>query len=146
MPETTTAFTACDWTLELDDDTNTLRDISGSSSNCDVNFDHKTGEFRVFGSEWMKRIQCGKDASFKIKGVATTAANEIRDLVEDWFFSGSGLRTFRLSSPGNTVGNKRYVAEVFLKSFKFSGDPSSADPVIYEIELAPDGQVTLEVI
>ncbi len=146
MAATTTAFTACDWVLELDDDANALQDISGSSTTVDVNFDNQIGEFRPFGTQWKTRTQCGKDASFKVKGIATTAANEIRDLVEDWYFNGSGPRTFRLSSPAGDPTNVRYFAECFLKSFKFSGDAGSADPVMYDIELVPTGEVFREII
>lgn len=147
MTATTTAFTACDWVLELDDETGTLLDISGSSSNVDVNFDNKIGEFRVFGTEWMTRIQCGKDAGFKIKGIGSTGPDEIRDLIEAWFFNGpSGPRTFRLSSPSDASQQKQYTAECFLKTFKFSGDAASADPVMYDIELVPTGVVTYATI
>lgn len=146
MPATTTAFTACDWKIEIDDSGGTLQDVSGSSSTLDANFDNDIGEFRVFGSEWKNRIQCGKDASFKLKGIATSGANEIRDLIENWFFSGSGLRSFQFSSPGGNSGDIVYAAEVVLKTFKFSGDASSADPVMYDIELAPSGPVTRTVI
>lgn len=146
MPATTTAFTACDAVLRLDDATNSLRDISGSSSTTEVNFDNKIGEFRVFGTEWTTRVQCGKDASFKIKGVATTGANEIREIIEAWFFDGSGARTFQLNSPDENAGSYRYTAEVFLKSFKFSADPKSADPLMYDIELVPTNDVIRTVL
>lgn len=146
MPTTTTAFTACDWLIEIDDEANTLVDISGSSTTVDLNFDNQIGEFRAFGTQWKTRTQCGKDASFKVKGVATTGADEIRDLVESWYFTGAGARTFSISSPAGDPTNIRYVAECFLKSFKFSGDASSADPVMYDIELVPTGAVVREVI
>jgi hypothetical protein len=146
MAATTTAFTACDWVLELADETDTLQDVSGSSTTCDVNLDNQIGEFRPFGTQWKTRTQCGKDASFKIKGIATTAANEIRDLIKNWYFNGSGPRRFRLSEPGGNPGDERYLATCFLKSYKFSGDANSADPVMYDIELVPTGEVELEVI
>lgn len=149
MATTTTAFTACDYVLNLDDSVGTPQDISGSSSNVDVNFDNKIGEFRTFGTEWMQRMQCGKDASFKIKGIATQGANEIKDLIETWYFDDlPGPRTFSLAQPSNDagVGNYIYSAEVFLKSYKFSGDATSADPVMYDIELVPTGQVTRTLI
>jgi hypothetical protein len=146
MAATTTAFTACDWVVELDDDLGALTDISGSTSTVDVNFDNKIGEFRVFGTEWMTRVQCGKDASFKIKGIATTGASEIRELIEEWFFDGTGARTLTLSSPSDAAGGVSYTAEVLLKSFKFSGDAASADPVMYDIELTPTGAVNRAVI
>ena len=64
MADTTTAFTACDVVVELDDASGTLRDISGSTSKVEANFDNNIGEFRTLGgSQWKNRIQCGKDVS-----------------------------------------------------------------------------------
>ncbi len=146
MAATTTAFTACDWKVELDDDGGSLQDISGSTNTLDANFDNDVGEFRVFGTEWKARIVCGKDASFKIKGIATTATNEIKDLIETWFFAGREARSFQFSSPGADSGDYVYAAEVVLKTFKFSGDAASADPVMYDIELVPTGAVTRTII
>jgi hypothetical protein len=147
MVTTTTAFTACDAVIELDNGAGTLTDISGSSNSVDVNFDNQIGEFRVFGTQWMSRVQCGKDATISIKGIATTATDEIRDIIENWFFTDSNTsRTFNLSMPGNSVGDILYACEVVLSSWKFSGDSSSADPVMYDIELLPNGAVTRSVI
>lgn len=144
MADTTTAFTACDVVVELDDASGTLRDISGSTSKVEANFDNNIGEFRTLGgSQWKNRIQCGKDASFKLTGIASTTANEIRDIIETWFISGSGLRTFRFAQPAGTAGSKRYAAECVLKSYKFSDDAADANPVMYEVELLPSGSVTL---
>lgn len=146
MTTTSTAFTACDSVIKLDNEVNTLVDISGSSSNVDINFDNKIGEFRVFGDEYIQRMQCGKDSSVTIKGIATTAASEIRDLIEDWYFSGNGKRTFQLNMPSEAVGSTRYQVETLLKSFSFSADSSAAEPVMYSIELAPVGQVTRTIL
>lgn len=146
MTTTSSAFTACDAVLRLDNASNVLQDISGSSSSVDVNFDNKIGEFRVFGDEYVQRMQCGKDSSITIKGIATTAANEIRDLIEDWYFNGSGARTFQLNMPGESVGDHRYQVECLLKTFSFSADSSAAEPVMYSIELAPVGQVARTIL
>lgn len=142
MPTTSTAITACDAVLRLDDSTGTLVEISGSTNKIDMNFDNKIGEFRTFGEDWMTRIQCGKDASFTIQGIATTTVDEIRDLIEDWFFAGYGARTLQVNLPSEAAGSNRYVAEVVLKTFSFSAESDSADPIMYSIELAPSGQVT----
>lgn len=146
MPPTSTAFTACDAVIELGDASNVLQDISGSTNNLDANFENQIGEFRVFGTQWKMRIQCGKDATFSIKGVATTGVNEIRELIDEWYFSGSGPRDFQFSVEGDSAGDIRYSASVVLKTYKFSADASSADPVMYNIELAPNGEVTREII
>jgi hypothetical protein len=144
MADTATAFTACDVVVELDDAGGTLRDISGSSAKVEANFDNNIGEFRTLGgSQWKNRIQCGKEASFKVTGIASTGTNEIRDIILAWFFSGSGLRTFRFAEPAGTAGSKRFAAECVLKSFKFSDDASDANPVAYEVELLPSGAVTM---
>lgn len=145
MPPTSSAFTACDAVIELSDGT-VLQDISGSTNTVDANFENQIGEFRVFGTQWKQRIQCGKDASFSIKGVATTGVAEIREIIDEWFFQGSGPRDFQFSAEGDSAGDVRYSASVVLKSYKFGLDSGSADPVMYSIELAPNGEVTREII
>ena len=142
MAATTTAFTACDALVEIDNSGGTLTDISGSSNALSVNFDRPIGEFKVFGTDWKSRVQCGKDASYTLKGIATTTATEISDLINDWFFNGSGPRSFRFSLPDGTVGNDQYDCEVLLVSYSFDLDGGSADPIIYSIELVPTGAVT----
>lgn len=141
MAATTTSFTACNAVMRLDNNAGTLQDISGNSSSVSMSFDNKIGEYRVFGNQYVQRIQCGKDASVTINGVATTTANEIRDVVESWYFSGSGLRTFQLNMPDESTGSKRYQVETVLKNFQFDGDASAAEPVMYKIELAIAGAV-----
>jgi len=139
---TTTAFTACGAVVKLEDGATTLRDVSGSSNSVEFNFDNKIGEFRTFDTQWFTRVQCGKDAGITLKGVATTAANEIKEIVESWFFSGSGDREFTFAYPSEATGSKRITANVFLKNFSFSADPSDANPMMYSIELTPTGEVT----
>lgn len=146
MATTSTAFTACDAVLKLANDVAVLVNISGSTSNVDVNFDNKIGEFRVFGDQFTQRIACGKDSSITIKGIATTGAGEIRDLIENWFFNGSGKRTFQLNMPSEAAGSIRYQVSVLLKTFSFSGDAGAPEPVMYNIELACVGAATRTVI
>jgi len=144
MADTTTAFTACDVVAELDDASGVLRDISGSTNKIEADFKNNIGEFRTRGgSQWKNRIQCGKDASVKLTGIASTAVNEIRDIILNWFFNGSGLRTFRWAEPAGTAGSKRFSGEFVLDSFKFSDDASEANPVLYEVSLLPSGAITM---
>lgn len=143
MATTTTAFTSCGSVIRLANSVAVLQDISGSLANVDLNFDNKIGEFRVFSDQYVQRVQCGKDASITIKGIATKGANEINDLVTDWYFNGSGKRTFQLNMPDETTGSKRYQCSCLLKTFSFSADASAAEPVMFSIELTPVGQVTL---
>lgn len=141
MPATTSAFTACDTVIKLDDELGVAQDISGSSNSLDVTFERKTGEFRVFGTEWMTRIQCGKDASFKLKAIGTAAVGEVRSLITNWFFAGSGARELVFDEPNGSTGSYRYTAQVFLKSHKFTLDAGSENPVMYELEFVPTGEV-----
>jgi hypothetical protein len=144
MADTTTAFTACDVVAELDDASGVLRDISGSTNKLEADFKNNIGEFRTLGgSQWKNRIQCGKDASVKLIGIASTAVNEIRDIILNWFFNGSGLRTFRWSEPAATSGAKRFSGEFVLDSYKFSHDSADANPVMYEISLLPSGAISM---
>lgn len=146
MPATTSAFTACDTVVKLDNENGVLQDISGSSNTLEAVFERKTGEVRVFGTEWMLRIQCGKDASFKLKAVGTSAVSEVRRLVTDWFFDGQGTRTLQFDEPDSNGGGYRYEAEVFLKSHKFTLDAGSENPVMYDLEFVPNGEVTRAIL
>ena len=143
MAETTTAITACDIRIWLDNAAGVQKDISGSSNQISANFDLELGAFRVFGGRWMKRLEGGKDASFALQIVYTTAADEGYDLLKQWYFAASpGDRTLTLYVPDKDVGSDVYECEAKIDNFAFPLNAGSAEPVIVTLNLLPNGEVT----
>lgn len=142
MPLTTTAFTACDSVVRLDNSSNSLIDISGSSNSVEFDFSNDIGEFKTFGSKWKGRLQCGKDAKIKVKIVMTKDIAEAARNVLDWFFTTGGLKTFQVDCPDSSAGSDRYQCETVLDSFNIPMPADDAKPVMAEINLLPSGAVT----
>ena len=144
MAQTTTAVNACDAAIWLDNAGGTLKDISGSSNNVDMNFDIDIGEFKSFASKWKARITCGKDAEFTIAAVYSTTTNESLDILKNWFFAAApGSRTLKVYLPDKNVGSDVYSGEFVLSNLKIPADGSKADFIMVEATLKPDGAVTL---
>lgn len=148
MASTTTAFVANDIVVKLANAAGTLKDISGSSNKFSPNFDNVHGEFKPFGTEWYEYLQSGKKASISIRAIASETADEVRDLIEAWYFDESDLepRAIEWYVPDDGAGSYKYSCNVLLKNFKFDGDSQTADPVMYEIELQPTGTITRALI
>jgi len=143
VAQTTTAFNACDVSIWLDDSTNTLRELSGSSNSVEANFDHDIGEYVTFDSKWPNRLECGKDASFTLNIICSETANEAWDIIKDWYFAASpGARTFRFYMPDKNVGSDRFSCEARIQNFTFTGDRSEPGPIMVTATLLPDGEVT----
>jgi hypothetical protein len=143
MAQTTTAISACDVGIWLDDDAGTQQDISGSSNEVDMAFEQNIGEFVTFGSRWPVRQECGKDASFTVQIVYSSAADEAFDILKTWFFSNTpGQRTLSVYIPDKNVGSDHFTCEVRIASFNFTPSRGEAGPIIVSAELLPDGEVT----
>jgi len=83
---TTTAWTGCDVGVWLDNQAGALADIGGSSNSVEIDLKQEIGDYRAFGTPWKGRIQCGRDASIKLKIMATKAQAEAMRIALDWFF------------------------------------------------------------
>ncbi len=143
MAQTTTAINACDVKIFLDDDAGTPVDISGSSNAVTIEFDNDLGEFRVFGFKWMNRLECGKDASFALEVIYTTAQDEGADLVKDWFFTEvPGRRTLTVYIPDKNVGSDRFQSEVLIDTWSAPSTAGEGAPIVMSVALLPDGEVT----
>ncbi len=144
MAQTTTYVNACDVKIQLDDENGILRDITGSSNEVKMQFMQKVGELQTFGNNNAVRLTCGKDAQFNLIGVYTTALNEVRDLINEWYFGNAGrkLRTLDVQIPlqnGTFVGGDRYYGEVVLENFDFTLSSSDASPMKLNASLKPSG-------
>lgn len=146
MAASTTVFNGCDSVVRLDNSGGTLVDISGSSNNIEFDPKREIGEFKPFSTPWKTRIDCGKDAAIKLSIVCSTAAGEGMDILLDWFFNGSGLRTLQWDFPNSNSGSRRFQAEVVLSDFNMAAGSDEADPMMLEANLMPSGAVTYSTI
>jgi len=142
MTQTVTAWNACDAVIKIDNLSGVLTDYSGSSNEVSIDFNNDIGAYKTFGTKWKGRIPCGKDAKIKIKIVASKDTAEALKNTLDWFFNTSNSRSFQVDAPDSTTGSDRLSAEVVLESFSIPLPADSADPVMCEINLLPNGAVT----
>lgn len=142
MPQTTTAVNACDASVWLDDENGTLTDISGSSNTINMEFTNQLGSVSNFATRWPVRLECRKDATFKLTAIYTTAQSEAKDILLNWFFNFPGNRTLKVYLPDKNVGSDVYTAEVHLATMPITVDASSADPIEISCDLMPEGAVT----
>lgn len=140
---TSTAVNACDAEIWLDKEGGTATNISGSTTVVTPSFTQPAGEFRTFSSHFPKRLQCPQDASFAVQSVYSTAADEAKDLVMDWFFNHNGeSRTLSLYMPAKTAGADKYSGEFKLTDVTFPATAGEAAPTMISYTLVCDGAVT----
>jgi len=144
MAQTTTMVNACDVSVWLDNAAGTLKDVSGSSNVLGMKFDMDIGEFKAFQSRWKARVECGKDAEFKLTAVYSETTDEALSILKNWFFAAApGARSLKIYIPDKNVGSDLYSCEVRLKDLEIPADASKADPIMVSATLVPDGAVTL---
>lgn len=133
MPATTTAINASQFTVYLQkgDDGNDMADISGSGNGLNPSFVNKTGEFEVFGGNWVYRLASNKDATISLQVVYTTAAEEGFAVLKDWYENHPRqARRMRWFAPTEEVGADDYDGYFLLSGFSYNADPSQAGPVL----------------
>ena len=143
MAQTTTAVNACDVRVYLDNASGTPIDISGSSNTISMSFTNQLGAVRNFGTRWQIRLECGKDATFALSAVYSTASDEAIDILKNWFFNNPGDRTLTVYIPDKNVGSDVYECEARLESLNIPVEAGSADPIVATCNLMPNGPVTL---
>jgi len=140
MAQTTTHVNACDASVWLDNLAGTPVDISGSSNSINMAFTREVGELRTFQVKWPVRLGCGKDATFTLRAVYSTATDEAMDVLKNWYFADDpGSRSLSVYIPDKNVGSDYYYGEVTIASFNFNADPTEPGPIAVEAELLPDG-------
>lgn len=144
MPFTSTAINACDVDLFLENASGTQVAIGGSSNSVDINFDNEIGEYMTFGHQWPGRLECGKDASFTINVVYSSAADEGFDIIKNWYHTAGkpGDRTLQIYVPDKNVGSDYWLAQVKIANYSFTADRGEAGPIMVSAELLPNGAVT----
>lgn len=144
MTQTTTAESACDAVIALDDDAGTLTDISGSTNRVNLSFTINEGSQHTFDGDFPVRTVCGKDSTVSMTVLYSTAADEGWDLIKGWYHVYDGAaRTLRIDMPSTGGGNDRYEGEFVLASYSHEFSSSEAGPVLVEAELLPTGEFLL---
>lgn len=140
MPQTTSDYNYCDVSLWLDDDTGTLRDISGSSNNVGVKLSGNVGILHTFQNQWPRRKFCGKDCVISLTIICSEAQLEAFDLMKHWWFDqDSHPRTFELFAPDKNVGSDKFYGEFVLQDASFGGAAGEGKPAQADLTLALDG-------
>lgn len=140
--QTSTAINACNAIIRLEDHLGALTDISGSSNEITIDFDNDLGDYKSFGSRWRGRLECGSDATFKLKIIYTTGAGEALALWKKWYFTTRGHRRIQVNLPDETPGGDRYEADVFMANANGLGGPADrAEPMMLTLELRPHNGV-----
>lgn len=138
MPHTSTAFNFCNATVRLQDENGLDVDVSGSSNEVNIDFDNDLGDFKPFGERWKGRLECGSDASIKLKILTTTGANEAYYIWKRWFFGNRGPRRIKIYFPDANTGSDIYQADVKLASANgLGGAADEAKPGMITLDLKP---------
>lgn len=144
MAQTTTSVSACDAVIALDNDAETLVDISGSTNSVSLEFTLNMAESFTFDGDFAIRKVCGKSCTGSMSILWSTTADEAWDLVKGWYHVYDGAaRTLRIDMPSTAGGNDRYEGEFILSSYSHELSSEEAGAVLVELEIANDGEVLL---
>lgn len=145
MAVTETAFNACNAVVELDDANGVMRDISGHANNVDMELTKEIGDYKVFGSPYKWRLECGKDGSVTLDVVMDKDTLGGFRLLKDWYTNG-GARRFRVSAPDASIGNTRWWGYFLLENLKWAFSATEAGAIMVSASLLPNGAIEGEVI
>lgn len=147
MAQTTTSINACDVVVKLDNNSNSLVDISGSSNDVSIDMSNDVGKTSTFGSRWKISKNCKSEASISLKAVYSTADQEAVDLLKDWYFNSPGTsRTIQINVPDGEIGSDQYYGEMTLESLNIPLTSDDAAPIMVSASLSNDGPFYLETI
>src|SRR5574342_12650 len=143
MHQSSTVFNFCNASIRLQDENGLDVDVSGSSNEVTIDFDNDLGDYKAFGERWKGRLECGSDASIKLKILTSTAANEAYYIWKRWYFGTRGGRRLKIYVPDANTGSDIYQATVKLASANGLGGPADeAKPGMITLDLKPHLGVT----
>lgn len=143
MTTTQTEIVATNCEIKLDNPANVPVDISGSLNSVEFAPENSLAEWHTFGTQWVQRRVVHKDMPLTIRGVYSTSATEVAQLIENWFFGGNdAARTVYIYAPDSQVGAFVLSGEFVLSNYSVNLDAEADDVVRIEIELMPDNVVT----
>lgn len=143
MAATNTAVNACDAVIKVDDENGVLKDISGSTNEVNLSLEKKTGEVKVFGTDWPIRMTCGRDGQLELTIVYSTGLEEGKDILNEWFFGPlNNARTVQVILPEAGAGSDIYYGEYVLTNYEpFGAKADEATPIMVKATLKPHRQL-----
>lgn len=143
MPATSTAKNACNAVIKVDNGAGVLADISGSMNEVNVNLDNKLGEVKVFGSDFPRRLACGRDAALDTRFVYSGSDAESAYILLDWWQNHhEDARTMEFYLPDENPGADKISGEFMLENLRLPGKADDANPILGTASFKPDGDVT----
>ncbi len=144
MAQTTTSVNACDVTIEVDNASGTLTDISGSSNQCSMSMSSNTGTTYTFEGQWALQKVCKTSASISVQAVYSQEDSEAANLLLDWWFGSAynSARTVEINIPDQTTGSDTYTGEFVLSSCSIPLSAEDAAPILVIFEMLNDGAFT----
>jgi hypothetical protein len=146
MPQSTSAINACDVVVRLADDTDVIRDISGSSNDVSIEMSNQIGSANTFSGSWAINKSCKKSAKISLKALYTTDEGEAMDMLKNWYFVTGGSRTLQINVPDNEIGSDRYSGLMILESMSIGLVADDAAPIPVSASLQNDGEFSLATI
>lgn len=142
MAQTTTAFSACDAVIALDNDGGTLTDISGTANDVSLSFTINEGTLHTFSGDYPIRKLCGKDCTGSMTIVMSGTGDEAWDLIKGWYHVyDCAARTLRIEPRGTGSGYDRIEGEFVLQSYDFTLSAGDAGPITVTANIAGDGVI-----
>ena len=144
MAQTTTQVNACDVAIWMDDDTGTLRDVSGSTNKASLTLTLEAGMTRTFGTKWPTRAVCAKDAKIALSIVYSEASDEAMDIWKNWYFANApGARTVKIYIPDKNVGSDVYSGEFVIDGdAEIPLEAAKAEPIVVNVTLSVTGELS----
>jgi len=144
MAQTTTGRTGCDVVIWVDNESNTLTNISGSTNSVSLSLTNNvSGGTYTFGSQWPTRFACGKDATISASIIFTTAADEAFDTLLTWYHdpSTASARSLRIQAPDGSSGSEQWDMEVYLAELSWDMTAGDAEPMMVSVTFTPTNEV-----
>lgn len=140
MPQTTSAASALDCKVKLDNAGGTLQDISGSSTQVNPEFIHEIGRANTGDSPWAIKVDGLRDANITLIVLYSQGGNEAFQLLQSWWFTDPpGRRSIEIYIPDEVAGADVFYGEVKIGNLSWNQDYGSSDPVIATVALETDG-------
>jgi hypothetical protein len=144
MPIVAPAVTGINSKIYLDNVMGVFVDISSDSNSFDLDLSAENGVFYTYGVG-QQAVEATREDKITLKGVSRKSVRSTQNMLEEWRMLGD-TRLMQIKTPDERPGARRYQSLCLLSTFKFSNEAGQTDPVMWEIELQPIGNVIMDTI